>query len=140
MIIDKPDTHGPFEDIFSSWFHEIKKGIDYEKKTVCYKTIYFQYEPGFPWIWNDWARDNECSMIGPSTLYQNFALFSTNNLKTKFKIFNSTANNDMVNILLILRANNVNKGITSSSRYIINERELINSLSEIPGKRCCYQL
>ena len=31
--------------------------------------------PGVPWFWNDWGRENECSRLSPSPLYQSFNVF-----------------------------------------------------------------
>jgi hypothetical protein len=69
-----PDKHGPYADYFRSWFQELRRGVDYDKRRVCFKEIYFQPLPGVPWFWNDWGIVNQCSMESSSPLYQSFNL------------------------------------------------------------------
>ena len=49
MVPGDPDVHGPFSAYYESWFGELKKGSDFDKKKVCFRELYFQYFPGFPW-------------------------------------------------------------------------------------------
>lgn len=70
-----PDRHGPYSDYFRSWFKELRRGVEYGNKRVCFKEIYFQPLPGVPWFWNDWGIVNQCSMQSSSPLYQSFNVF-----------------------------------------------------------------
>ena len=42
MHSSDPDRPSPFNDYYASWFQEIKKGVGYGRKRVCFKEIYFQ--------------------------------------------------------------------------------------------------
>jgi len=60
---------------YSSWFHNVTKGISYNEKSVCFRELYFPPLPGVPWFWNDWGIVNQCSQLAASPLYQSFNLF-----------------------------------------------------------------
>lgn len=46
MDHDNPDNHGPYAGYYQSWFKELKRGVDYGNKRVCFKEAYFQLLPG----------------------------------------------------------------------------------------------
>lgn len=56
------DALSPFNNYYRSWFQEVRRGISYGQKRVCFAEIYFQPFPGLAWIWSDWTRPNLCSL------------------------------------------------------------------------------
>lgn len=42
--------------------------------TVCLQRVLLQPQPSKPFIWDSWFKDNGCSFIGPSTLFQRWNL------------------------------------------------------------------
>ena len=46
MESNDPDKHGPYAESLESWFEEVRKGVDYKQKKVCFKQIYFPQIPG----------------------------------------------------------------------------------------------
>jgi hypothetical protein len=47
MDSHNPDKHGSYSAYFESWFPELKRGIEYGKKKICFKEIFFPALPGF---------------------------------------------------------------------------------------------
>ena len=84
MEANDPDRLTPFLPYYSSWFHEIKRGIEYKNQKVCFKEIYFQPAPGVSWIWDGWSEVKPCAVKTykdknirhtiPSPLFQSFNL------------------------------------------------------------------
>ena len=84
MEQNDPDKLTPYKSYYSSWFNEIKRGIDYKAQSVCFKEIYFQPAPGVNWLWDRWNEvkpcvskqyadpDNGLMRTIPSPLYQSF--------------------------------------------------------------------
>ena len=134
-----PDEHGPFSSYFVSWFNEMKKGVDYQQQRVCFKEIYFQYFPGYPWFWGDWSMDNSCSFRGPSPLYQSFSLHLRTNWIKKFGESSlPSPPTDVVHIVIELREINQHKR-ESIPRYILNSKELVEAIQLIPNVKVTVQ-
>jgi hypothetical protein len=77
MIPSKPDEHGPFSyEYYHKWFNgKVKKGFDYGHHKICFSELYLFPLPGIPWFWNEWGRNDDCSLQSASPLYQSFNLF-----------------------------------------------------------------
>eukprot|EP01034_Spumella_vulgaris_P033020 gene33020-40751_t len=136
-----PDRHGPFAESYESWFSEVKKGVDYRNKRVCFKQIYFPQVPGMPWFWNDWGQINECSVQASSPLYQSFNLFARQRWSEKYGVQSLVAPpTDSVHVVIEVRSINPNKRNNhSSARHITNLQALIAALESIPGVRVTAQ-
>jgi hypothetical protein len=133
MVPNRPDEHGPFAAYFDSWFGQVMKASALEDKRVCYRELYFQYFPGYPWFWQDWSRDNECSYVGPSPLYQSFSLHMREQWRLRYGASSlPPPPTDHVHIVVELREHNKNKP-QAAARVIANERALLESLRSIPN-------
>ncbi len=132
-----PDDYGEFQAYYESWFTQLKKAIDYKGKSICFSELYFPYSPGYPWVWFDYNKDNECSMKAPSSLYQSFLLYTRKKWTSKFgKISISSPPTNHVHIVILLRSSDYeNKGIASSSRYILNSNALIKAIEKLSNVR-----
>jgi hypothetical protein len=137
-----PDRHGPYVAYYKSWFNELKRGVDYGTKRVCFKELYFMPYPGIPWFWNDWGTVSECSTVSASPLYQSFNLFFRNRWKSQYGE-NSLADpdsGDIVHIVIEVRSINKQKRNNHSvARHISNLRELIDALQSIKNVRVTAQ-
>ena len=141
MVPSDPDALGPFVGYYDSWFPEIKRSIQYKNKRVCYSNIYFQPFPGVPWFWNDWGRINECSLQGPSPLYQSFNIFLRERWLAKFgEDFLPSPNEKDILVVIEARAINPHKTNKNSiARHIVNIDKLVSSLSTIPNVKAIAQ-
>jgi len=142
MLSDKPDEHGPFGGYYESWFQEIRKATDYGTKKVCFKEIYFQPFPGVPWFWNDWSAINECSLRGPSPLFQSFNAFFRKRWAEAHPGPNSLPvpdGPDQVHVVVEIRGLKKDKGMANICRYIPNMPELLKALGTIPNIRITAQ-
>lgn len=135
----QPDAHGPFGLYVDSWFQEVNTAVSYGQKHVCFSEIYFQYFPGFPWFWNDWSRENECSHLGPSPLYQSFSLFLRNNWKRRYGVDSLPPPPlDKVHVVIEVRVSNKRKP-QSRGRIISNLNEVVREIEDIPGVKLTVQ-
>jgi hypothetical protein len=158
MLTHSPDNHGPYsEHYYHKWFHEVKKGIDYRQKRVCYRSLYFFPLPGIPWFWNNWGRVDECSVVSQSPLYQSFNVFlrqriidnsiaamhSSNGGSLSTLAIEEILPNpptDKIHIVIEVRKINSKKQNNhSSARYIANLQELIAAFSSIPNVKVTAQ-
>lgn len=155
MLQDRPDEHGPFGGYYDSWFQEVRKATDYGSKKVCFKKIYFQPFPGVPWFWNDWSAINDCSLKGPSPLFQSFNAFvrrrweeahsSAGDLKEGLSIppkkpaLPAPDSGDVVHVVVEMRGLKSNKGMANICRYIPNIKQLLKALEIIPNVRVTAQ-
>eukprot|EP01040_Poterioochromonas_malhamensis_P008006 gene8006-8654_t len=76
MLNGKPDEHGPYSvEYYHKWFNnQVDQAKNYKGK-VCFQELYIFPLPGVPWFWNEWGRDDECSMQAASPLYQSFNVY-----------------------------------------------------------------
>ena len=135
-VMDKtnPDNHGPFRFYFDSWFQNTTKGTDYKRLKVCFSDFYIPVFPGIPYVWSDYDVDNNCSMIGPSTMYQQFSLFVRKMMIEKFDPgVVMTPPKDSVHVIFLQRKAESSKSVRSSSRRTANVDEVIESISKLPG-------
>lgn len=134
MVQNQPDTHGPYNGYFESWFGEVKKGVDYGSSKVCFSEIYWPIFPGVAWFWNDWSRINECSMQAASPLYQSFNLYLRARWLKKYGPASLTPPpTDKVHVVIEVRSiNPAKKNAHSSARHIKNLQQLISALESIP--------
>lgn len=137
MLRSQPDYHGPFISYYKSWFANITKAIDYENEKVCYKELYLPHFPGVAWYWFGWGGVPaiECTLKGPSPIFQSFNYFLLNRWK-EYNGMNSLKppSKETIKIVLEVRPFNPNKpGLLSSSRVIKNLEEVINTLKSIQG-------
>jgi hypothetical protein len=152
MEVSRPDEHGLYsEQYYSKWFgeKEVLKGRDFEKQSICYRNLYLFPLPGIPWFWNEWSRDDECSFVASSPLYQSFNVYLRQKLLDDYyekeKQSKSTGNDTMVvkklvfpselpyyHIIIEVRAiKNNNRNGHSSARFIKNLELLISALESI---------
>lgn len=141
MIASDPDKHGPYHGYYDSWFAEVRKGVDYGKKRVCFSELYFPPSPGVPWFWNDWGALNECAAKAASPLYQSFNLFLRARWAEQYGPEALPApDTDRVHVVVEVRAINQRKTNNhSSARHIKNLEQLVRALSAIPGVRVTAQ-
>jgi len=143
MLADKPDEHGPFAGYYESWFQEVRKAADYGTKRVCFKEIYFQPFPGVPWFWNDWSAVSECSLNGPSPLFQSFNVFFRKRWAATHPgpsaLPEPDSKDGVVHIVVGVRAQSKNKGMASIGRFIVNMNELLAAFKSIPNVRVTAQ-
>eukprot|EP01040_Poterioochromonas_malhamensis_P014623 gene14623-16212_t len=146
MLNGKPDEHGPYSvEYYHKWFNnQVDQAKNYKGK-VCFQELYIFPLPGVPWFWNEWGRDDECSMQAASPLYQSFNVYlrqvildyhdQLKQLNEKEKagkrlIFPSEM--DYYHIIIerrTIKANNHNGH--SSARFIKNVEELKSALGSI---------
>ncbi len=141
MEVSAPDTHGPFNGYYTSWFDEVKKGVDYGQQKVCFKELYFPSVPGMPWFWNDWGQINDCSTQAASPLYQSFNKHLRASWRNKYGA-DSLVNppTDKVHIVIEVRAiNKAKRNNHSAARHITNLKELVAALESIPGVKVTAQ-
>ena len=94
---------------------------------------------GFPWFWNDWSRENECSYVGPSPLYQSFSLNLRKRWETKYGVESlPRPPTDVVHVVLEVRVL-AKKKAQSAGRIISNLRELVSEIEKIPNVRLTVQ-
>ena len=131
------DDFGEFKAYFESWFTQLRKAIDYKGKSVCFSELYFTYSPGYPWVWLDYNKDNECSLKAPSPLYQSFLLHIRQRWLYKFgKSSVLVPPTNHAHIVILLRSSDYDKkGVASSSRHILNSKELVKAIKELPNVR-----
>ncbi len=155
MLSQSPDNHGPYsEHYYHKWFSEVKKGIDYGQKRICYRSLYLFPLPGIPWFWNNWGRVDECSMISQSPLYQSFNVYLRQRIIDNFLASTATAGTstmsmsqilpnpplDKIHIVIEVRKINPQKRNNhSSSRYIANLVELVSAFSSLPNVKVTAQ-
>lgn len=153
MVPSKPDTHGPYLPYYASWFEEVKKGVDYGAKKVCFREIYFQPFPGVAWFWNDWGQMNGCSVQAASPLYQSFNYFLLKRWEEAYgkdsllspvdipgKPKTSAADSDIIHVIIEVRSINKNKKNNhSSARFIKNLQDLVAALKGIPNIKVTAQ-
>lgn len=138
MHVATPDSPSTFNDYYLSWFGELKKGIDYRKKKVCFKEIYFQPMPGLSWVWDGWAEVKPCAAktyaVGgverpvPSPLFQSFNLHLRRAWENKFGSLAPPAK-DSFHILLISRRASSKKG--GAGRVVANNDQLATALQAL---------
>jgi hypothetical protein len=88
---------------------------------------------GFPWFWNDWSRENECSHVGPSPLYQSFSLNLRKRWEQKYGVESlPRPPTDKVHVVLEVRVLSKKKA-QSAGRIISNLRELVREIEKIPN-------
>ena len=81
MLPGRPDEHGPYsKEYYSRWFNGDEnvlqaKTYSLSHRKVCFKELYPFPLPGIPWFWNEWGRDDECSLESSSPIYQSFNVF-----------------------------------------------------------------
>eukprot|EP01038_Epipyxis_sp_PR26KG_P009462 gene9462-12748_t len=143
MVSSSPDSHGPYINYYYSWFDEVKKGIEYKNKKVCFKNIYFPPVPGIAWFWNDWGIVNTCAVQSSSPLYQSFNLFLRQRWINQFgyqSLVYANNNDNKIHIVIEVRAINPKKANNhSSARHIKNLDALVKGLSSIRGVRVTAQ-
>jgi hypothetical protein len=157
MVVSKPDTHGPYLPYYDSWFDEVKKGVDYGAKKVCFREIYFQPFPGVAWFWNDWGQISECSVQAPSPLYQSFNYFLLKRWEEAYgkdsllspvdfpgkpkNMATSATDADTIHVIIEVRSiNKQKKNNHSSARFIKNLRQLMDALeAAVPGVKVTAQ-
>lgn len=141
MRANNPDLLGPYIGYYNSWFNEVKKGVDYKGRKVCFEDLYIQPFPGVAWFWNDWGLENGCSMTASSPLYQSF----NHHFKHRWLAANGPQSlpepdTDKVHIVIEVREIDMKKKNNhSSARHIRNLQELIAALSQIAGVRVTAQ-
>lgn len=144
MVPSAPDTHGPYSPFYHHlWFNEVKKGVDYHSKRICYKHLYVFPNPGVPWFWNDWGRINECSMTGSSPLYQSFNVFLRQKILDKFgaQSLPNPPTDQTIHIVIEVRKINPAKhgAKTNTGRVIRNLNEFVDALSKLPNVKVTAQ-
>ncbi len=144
MNNSNPDEHGPYRAYYDSWFQEQLRGIELQKKKICYRELYFQSLPGIAWFWGDWGQETQCSKQAASPLYQSFSLFLRRRWIEEFgqnSLPSPSIKADIVHIVIELRSINKNKKILkeSTSRHIKNHIELKNALEKLPNVRITVQ-
>lgn len=140
IIETDPDTHGPFSAYLDSWFDEVAKAVDYGQKKVCFRELYFQYLPGYPWIWENWSQSNTCAETGPSPMYQSFSLFLRDRWKAKYGPSTLPAPpSDEVHVVLEVREVGSKKGYSGEVRAISNLEEVITAIRKIPHVKLTVQ-
>ena len=142
MEPSKPDHHGPYSEYYyDRWFNQVKKGVEYENKKVCFKELYVFPLPGVPWFWNNWGIVDECSMVSQSPLYQSFNVFLRQNLMDHLgKDILPLPPTDKIHVVIEVRKINPRKGNShATSRYIKNLNELISVLTSIPNVKVTAQ-
>lgn len=141
MHVATPDSPSTFNDYYVSWFEQIKKGIDYKKKRICFKEIYFQPMPGLAWVWDGWSEVKPCankthihglksadlalSRPIPSPLFQSFNWHIRQSWGQKFGVLAPPAT-DTFHILLISRRASGKKG--SAGRVVANNDDVADAL------------
>ena len=132
-----PDDYGKFKAYYESWFTHLKKANEYKGKKICFSELYFTYSPGYPWVWLDYTKDNECSVKSPSPLYQSFLVYMRRKWVSEFgKSSVSVPPANHAHILILLRSSEYEKkGVASSSRYILNSKALIEAVQKLPNVR-----
>jgi PIN domain nuclease of toxin-antitoxin system len=152
MEVSRPDEHGPYsEQYYSKWFgeKEVFKGRDFEKQSICYRNLYIFPLPGIPWFWNEWSRDDECSFVAASPLYQSFNVYLRQKLLDDYyekeKQSKNNGNNAMATKKLVFPSElpyyhivievrsikNNNRNGHSSARFIKNLQSLISTLESL---------
>jgi PIN domain nuclease of toxin-antitoxin system len=154
MVPSSPDEHGPYSaQYYGKWFHgekNVLKADSFQKKKVCFEQLYLMPVPGLPWFWNEWGRDDECSMEAASPLYQSFNVFLRQNLldsyyssssssstsasngKTTKKKLVFPSERDYYHIVIEVRSIKKNtRNNHSSGRFIRNLPALIAALNSI---------
>jgi len=147
MHIATPDSPSTFNDYYLSWFQQIKKGVDYHKRKVCFKEIYFQPMPGLGWVWDGWSEVKPCaakiqptnSRPVPSPLFQSFNQHLRHSWQQAFGALTPPASGE-IHVLLILRRSSLKKG--GAGRVVANNDQLVTALqgldlsgSTVPGAR-----
>jgi hypothetical protein len=148
MVLNSPDEHGPYAAYFESWFKVMKKARDYDSRRICFKNLYFMPNPGLPWFWNDWGRISDCSLVGPSPLYQSFNVYLLKKwqqaygaLQNPNDVFENNNAANTVHVVIEVRAiNKFKRDGNSVARHIANLQDLISSIQDkVPNIRVTAQ-
>ena len=110
--------------------HSILKGIDFKRDTLCVQRLILQPLPPKFFVWESWIKDQPCSFIGPSTLFQrwNFHVRHSYNLLLPQA---HMLTNKRFQVLLIVRNAKTNLwGSSQTSRNFLNLDAIQASLNE----------
>jgi hypothetical protein len=101
------DLTCPFYATYNYTFQKMLKGADFKDSSVCIQRLLLQPTPPKFFIWDSWFRDNDCTLRGPSTLFQRYNL----HIRHNFGLLgddSSHLTNHQIRVLLIERKQNVN--------------------------------
>ena len=62
----------PFYKTYNNSFHAMLRGESFSNSNICLQKVLVQPIPPRFFIWDSWFIDNECSKLGPSSLFQRF--------------------------------------------------------------------
>jgi hypothetical protein len=92
----------PFYEGYNRTFQIMLKGRDFGASNVCMQHVLLQPAPPKFFIWDSWFRDNDCTLRGPSTLFQRYNL----HLRHNFGLLandDSYPTNERIRVVLIER-------------------------------------
>lgn len=142
MLPHAPDTHGPYSPYyFEQWFGEVRQGVSYARKRICFSELHLFPVPGVPWFWNEWGRVDECSAQAQSPLYQSFAtLLRQSLLDHNHTLLNPPAAPEPLHVVIEVREiNPAKRNAHASARYMRNLGAVVHALQSISGIRVTAQ-
>jgi len=109
--------------------HSILKGIDFNRDTLCVQRLILQPLPPKFFVWESWVKDQPCSFIGPSTLFQRWNFHVRHSYKLLLPQAQMLANKRF-QVLLIVRNVKTNLwGASQTSRNFLNVDAIQASLN-----------
>ncbi len=139
LTIDAMKLYNNFDDAVNEFFapyrlhfKNIYRGLEFGKKRICFEKVVMQPLPSRGFVWENWHQDLPCSYVGPSSLFQRWNV----QMRQSFGLIESaTATADIVQVLLIVRRENKNDwGSYRTSRLLLNENDVIESLTDASRK------
>jgi len=138
-LVDKhrPDNLSPFNSYYSSWFDEVRQGVSYGSRKVCFKEVYFQPFPGLAWVWGDWTKPSTCSMKASGGVHVPSPLFQSLNWQIRAawrqsigELPGPPASSDSVHIVVMSRGKSPPKQ-EGNIRVVANMAELVTAIKGI---------
>lgn len=127
---DDPKTCA-FYKTYEKTFQNILQGSAFGKKTVCLQRVITQMQPAKWFVWDSWFKDNQCSFVGPSTLFQRWNLAVRHNYGTLLANDMLITNKERISVVFVQRHATTNRwGSERTSRNVKNSEELLKEIKK----------